>query len=112
MRSYDGAEICELVGIYILPRLSNIIDKNDCGLYRGDALLVLRNVNGQKIDRIRKNIIQLFKDSGFLIDIETNLKIVDFLDITFSLSNGTLKPYKKSNDSLLSIKKVQTTRRK
>ena len=30
--SYNGAEICELVGIYILSRLSSIIDKNDCGL--------------------------------------------------------------------------------
>ena len=54
MVSYDGAEICELVGIYILSRLSNIIDKNDCGLYRDDSLLVLRNANRQKIDRIRK----------------------------------------------------------
>ena len=106
MRSDDGTEICELVGIYyILPRLSNIVDKSDCGLYRDDPLLVLRNVNGQKIDCIRKNVIQLFKDSGFLIDIETNLKIVNFLDITFNLNNGTLKPYKKANDSLLCIKK-------
>ena len=93
MGSYDGAEICELVGIYILSRLSTIIDKNDCGLYRDDGLLVLRNVNGQQIDCVRKNTIQTFKDVGFLIDIKTNLKIVDFLDITFNLNNGTFKPY-------------------
>ena len=105
MGSYDGAEICELVGICTLSRLSTIIDKNDCGLYRDDGLLVLRNVNGQQIDRVRKNTIQTFKDVGFLIDIETNLKIVDFLDITFNLNNGTFKPYKKPNDSLLYIKK-------
>ena len=103
--SYNGTEIFELVGIYILSRLSNIIDKNDCGLYRDDSLLVLRNVNRQKIDRIRKKVIQLFKDSGFLIDIKTNLKIVNFLDITFNLKNGTFKPYKKPNNSLLYIKK-------
>ena len=42
--------------------------------------LVLRNVNGQKIYRIRKNIIQLFKDSSFLIDIETNTRFsLEFL---------------------------------
>ena len=105
MGSYDGAKICELVGIYILSRLSNIIDKNHCGLYRDDGLLVLRNANRQKIDRIRKKVIQLFKGSGFLIDIETNLKIVNFLDITFNLSNGTFKPYKKPNDSMLYIQK-------
>ena len=112
MGSYDGTENCELVGIYILSRLSSIIDKNDCGLYRDGGLLVFRNVNGQKINRIRKKVIQLFKDSGFLIDIETNLKIVNFLDITFNLSNGTFKPYKKPNDLLLYKRKVQTTRQK
>ena len=83
--------------------------KKDCGLYRDDGLLVLRNVNGLQIDRVNKNVIQLFKDIGFLIDIVTKLKIVNFLDITFNLNNGTVKPYKKPNDSLLYIKKVQTT---
>ena len=85
--------------------MSTIIDKNDCGLYRDNSLLVLRNVNGQQIDCVRKNTIQTFKEVGFLIDIETNLKIVDFLGITFNLNNGTFKPYKKPNDSLLYIKK-------
>ena len=75
MGSYDRTEIFELVGIYILSRLSTIIDKNNCGLYRDDGLLVLRNVDGQPVDRVRKNTIQIFKDVGFLIDIETNLKI-------------------------------------
>ena len=105
MGSYNGAEICELVGIYMLSHLSTIIDKSDCGLYRDDGLLVLHNVNGQQIDRVRKNTIQTFKDVGFLIDIETNLKIVDFLDITFNLNNSMSKPYKKPNDLLLYIKK-------
>ena len=50
MGSYDSAEICELVGNYILSCLSAIKDKNDCGLYREDNLLVFHNVNGQQID--------------------------------------------------------------
>ena len=50
MGSYDGAEICELVGNYIRPCLSAIKDKNDCGLYREVNLLVFHNVNGQQID--------------------------------------------------------------
>ena len=62
MGSYDGAEICELVGIYILTRRATIIRKSDCGLYRDDDLVILRNVNGQQIDRTRKNIIKIFKD--------------------------------------------------
>ena len=94
MGSFDGAEVCELVGIYILCFLAKVINKKYCGLYRDGRLLILRNVNGQKIDQMRKNIIKIFKDIGFAIDIETNLKIVDFLDITFNLNNGTYRPYK------------------
>ena len=105
MGSFDGAEVCELVGIYILCFLAKLINKKDCGLYRDDGLLILRNVNGQQIDRMRKNIIKTFKDIGFAIDVETNLKIVDFLDITFNLNNGTYRPYKKPNDLLLYINK-------
>ena len=54
---------------------------------------------------MRKNIIKIFKDTGFAIDVETNLKIVDFSDITFNLSNGTYRSYKKSNDLLSYINK-------
>ena len=53
---------------------------------------------------MRKNI-KIFKDTGFAIDVETNLKIVDFLDITFNLSNGTYRSYKKPNDLLSYINK-------
>ena len=65
----------------------------------------IRNVNGQQIDHTRKNIIRIFKDIGFDIDIETNSKEVHFLDITFNLNNGIYKPYKKPNDRLLYINK-------
>ena len=68
MGSYDGAEICELVGIYILTHLTTIIKKSDCRLYRDDVLVILQNVNGQLIDRTRKKIITIFKDVGFSID--------------------------------------------
>ena len=55
MGSYDKAEICELVGIYILSRLSTILGKSYRGLYRDDGLLVL--VNGQQTDHVRKRVI-------------------------------------------------------
>ena len=103
MGSYDGAEVCELVGIYLLSLLANIIDKNNSGLYRDDGLIFLRNVNGQKMDRVRKNVIKIFKEVGFKIEIQTHLKIVNFLDVTFNLASGTYRPYKKANESLLYI---------
>ena len=42
--------------------------------------------------------LKTFKDIGFAIDVETNLKIVDFLDNMFNLNNDTYRPYKKPND--------------
>ena len=50
-------------------------------------------------------IVKTFKDIGFAIDVENNLKIVDFLDITFNLNNGTYRPYQKPKDLLLYINK-------
>ena len=61
MGSYDRTEICELVRIYILSRLSTTIDKNNCGLYRDDGLLVLCNVDGQQIDRLKKLLFNYLK---------------------------------------------------
>ena len=54
MASFDGVEICGLVGIYILCFLAKLINKNDCDLYRDGGLLILRNVNGQQTDQMRK----------------------------------------------------------
>ena len=53
MGSYDGAEICELAEIYLLSVLSKIINKNNSGLHCDDGLILLRNVNGRKMDRVK-----------------------------------------------------------
>ena len=77
MGSYDGAEICELVGIYIQSKLAKLIDKKNLSLYCDDGLILLKNTKGQEVDQIRKKVIKIFKDVGFKIEIKTNLKIVD-----------------------------------
>lgn len=100
MGSYDGAEICELVGLFILNKLSSLINKSDAGLYRDDGLMVLRNMKGRSVDKMRKDIIKLFKSIGFQIEIVTGLYSVDFLDVTFNLKHGTYQPYKKPNDTM------------
>ena len=64
MGSYDRAEICELVGLYLLNQLSTVIDKSSVGLYRDNGLAAINNANGAKLDRIREDIITLFKEKG------------------------------------------------
>ena len=105
MGSYDGGELCEFIDIYLLSQPCTIISKNDCGLCRNDGSMIQEYINGQQIDQLRKKIIKIFKEIGFKIDIETNLEIVNFLDMTFNLINGSYKPYKKPNDTLLYINK-------
>ena len=67
--------------------------------------MIQEYINGQQIDQLRKIIIKIVKEIGFKIDIETNLKIVNFLDMTFNLINVSYKPYKKPVDTLLYINK-------
>ena len=93
----------ELVGLYIHWKLEKILPKSNFGLYRDIGLALLRNLNGQRNDKITKNIIGVFKYIGFSLEIETNLKEVDFLDVSVNLRNGTYCPYKKSNIRLLYI---------
>jgi len=63
----------------------------------------LKNCSGPKSDRIRKDIIKLFKDEGLAITIEINLKITDFLDVTFDLPFNKFYPYRKPNEKPLYI---------
>ena len=100
MGSYDGAEICKLVGPYLLNRLSTAIDKSGFGLYRDDGLVAINNANGPKL---RKDIIALFKEEGLSITIETKLIETDSSDVTFSLATKKYFPFRKANNTPLYI---------
>ena len=45
MGSNDGAEMSELVGLFILSKLAYLFQENSVGLYRDDGLGVLRNLS-------------------------------------------------------------------
>ena len=54
MESFDGAEICEIVGLYLLDKLSNLSGKENVGLYRDDSLAAINSCSGLVLDRTRK----------------------------------------------------------
>ena len=56
--------------------------------------------------RIKKKIVKVFKDQGLRVTIQTNLKTVDFLDVTFNLPNDTFSPYRKPNDAPCYVNKL------
>ena len=99
MGSYDGTEICELVGLYTLSILSKRYGKERIGLYRDDGLAVFKDITG------RKEIANIFKELCQNITIDSNLKITNFLDITLNLNNGKHYPYRKPNDRPMYIHK-------
>ena len=103
MGSYDGCEVCELVGLLILRRMSERFPELNFGLYRDDGLGVHRRLPGPRLDRMRKDIEALFKNLGLKITIETKLTVVDFLDVTLNLHDETHAPYRKPNDEPLYI---------
>ena len=57
MENYDGAEICELVGLYLLSKLAPLVGTKNIELYRDDGLTVIQQVNGTKLDRVRKILL-------------------------------------------------------
>ena len=93
MGAYDGAEICELVGTYLLFLIGK--KYKNVGLYRDDGLAVFKNTSGPANERIKKNIQKIFKDKGLDIIIKCNIKIVDYLDLTFNLNDGSYRPFRK-----------------
>ena len=56
MGSFDGVEVCELTGLFLLNNLSEEYGKNNVGLYRDNGLVLLRNASGPQSERTRKDI--------------------------------------------------------
>ena len=73
-------KICEIVELYLLGKLSNLLGKENNGLYRDDGLAVINSCSGLVLDRTRKTSSPYSN-----ITIETNLAETDFLDVTFNL---------------------------
>ena len=103
MGSFGGAELCELVGLYFLDKLSKLLGKDNVGLYRDDGLAAVKSTSGPVLNKMRKNIITLFKNEGLGVSIDTNLVETDFLDVTFNLTTGKFFPYRKPNNIPLYI---------
>ena len=105
MGGFDGAEIWELHGTYIQSKLTNNINKEDVGLHRDDGLAVSKNISRPEIERKKKAIVKVFKKWRLSIVVDTNLKTVDFLDMTLSLDKNIYKLYRKPINSPIYINK-------
>ena len=74
-------------------------------MYRDDGLGVFKSHSGSETKRKRREIIKTFNTYNLSITIETNIRVVNFLDTTFDLINNIYKPYRKPNDNPVYINK-------
>ena len=104
MGSLDSAEVCELVGLFILSQMEQLIPQHQIGLYRDDGLAVLE-LPGPDIERLRKKVIKLFSSHGLKITTEVNIKTTEFLDVLLNLETGEYRPYRKEDNPPIYINK-------
>ena len=85
MSSYDGAEVCELVRLFILDSLAKKSGKGKVGIFGYDRLPLLKNTTARAGDESRKNVINVFGHFGLKVTAQTSQKITSLLHITLTL---------------------------
>ena len=104
MGSHHGVEICELVGLSLLNHLGKRFSKKNIGLYWDECLTIIKSRSARLADKTR-NSTKFSKKFGVRITAEANSHVINFLDVTFELTTGKHKPYRKSNNDSLYIHK-------
>jgi hypothetical protein len=97
MGGRDSAQISDIVGLYILDCIGRVVEQEQAGLYRDDGLMVIPDSNGPKTCNIHKKIQKVFKHIGFKVDISSNVRSANYLDVTFNLADGSYKPFSKNS---------------
>ena len=101
MGGKHGAEICELIGLYILQGLKNILPNLTIGLYRDDGLIAIeKKLSNVEIEKIKKSMHKFTKSIGINLIIENPSWKIDYLDLNFNLLNHTFYPYRKDNNKI------------
>ena len=103
MGCYDGAEVCELVGLYILHKLTSAFPDGNICLYRDDGLAIFKNIKTRSGDNVRKKFSEILGNLGLKITVQSNLKVVNYLDVTLNLTTGKYYPYRKPDNNPLYI---------
>ena len=93
MGSFDGSETCELVGSFLLSKITPVCG-NDIGLYRDDSQAAFKKLPREN-EGIKKHICKVFSHHYLRLTIEANKKCFNFLDVTLDLISTSCKLYVK-----------------
>ena len=91
--SYDGAETTDLVGLYLLDKL-RVVEEVDKGLYRDDMLGVTK-LHGKEAEKLKQKISRIFKAHDLTVKVEVNKRVVNYLNVTLNLLDGSHRDYMK-----------------
>ena len=72
----------------------------DIGLYRDGGPANFKNKSGPESEKIKKSIKSIFRENELKITIQCNLKIVDYLDATFNLTDSSYRQFNKTNNEI------------
>ena len=97
----DGAEVAELVGLYLLHRLDEegVLDPEGTGLYRDDGIAFVHS-RGRSGEKLRQNVHNFFREEGFKIEISPVRDFVDFLDCRLHVEGEHEVYHKENNQSV------------
>ena len=105
MGSYHGAEVCDLVGLFLLNKIKSSTSLRNIGFYRDDGLGIINQSSGTHLEKIKKGIIEIFKNVGFNITIDTGVTSTNLLDISLDLMSERYQVYTKPNTKTMYINK-------
>ena len=60
MGAYDGEEVCELTGIFLLNLLGLQYDTKNIGLHRGNGLSIFKNCSSPQMEKIKKRLQRVY----------------------------------------------------
>lgn len=120
VHAFDGAEVCELVGLFKLYELEKQL-VNSVGFYKDNGLAVMRSYMTSYMTSYMRSYMRSYSGSaGFykynglavmrsysgskadrirkdLKDLPS-VRAVNVLDITLNMDTGSYQPYRKAND--------------
>ena len=81
MGSYNGAEVCELVGFYLLNLLTDKFKEDKIGLYRDGSCSCFQNILGPDFEKDKKKMCKILRK---LVKRNSRTLLTIFLGVTFN----------------------------
>ena len=101
--AYNRAEVYELIGNYLFYQLSQLFKTKDVELHRDKRMAAFKNKSEPGPEKLEKSIQSIFRENDLKIIVQCNFKILDYLDVTFNLTDSSNRPFNKANNEIIYI---------